>query len=184
MIFLQIFINGIILGGIYLLISIGLSFTYALLRFPNFSHAELITIGAYTSLILCMLNLDFKLTLAASFATSAITALLIHILAFNPMIKLGMGMVELMIVSIGIGIIIRHVIQEIWGAKIYFLKIVRQIYELNGIRIADSEILILIIAFSSALFLHLLLTKTKIGIALRASIENTNLALSLGVNID
>lgn len=181
---LQIFINGIVIGSIYLLISVGLAFTYGLLRFPNFSHAELITLGAYASLIACSSNFDFITSLPFAFAISSLIALLVHILVFSFMMRMRCGMVELMVASIGVGLVIRHVIQEVWGAKIYFLGFVRHVYEFCGVRIADAEIFIMLFSALSAIFLHLMLTRTKVGIALRASIENSSLASILGVDVE
>lgn len=159
--------------------------TGSLLRFPNFAHAELVTVGAYAAYVVMLAsNLNFPLALVAAFVASSLVAVASHLLAFKPLSKRGAGMIELMVASIGVGVFIRYVVQEIWGAAQRTYGIVRQIFDFGVVRATDVDLAMIGSAVAFVVILHLFLVKTKLGKAMRATSDNPSLAMASGINVD
>jgi len=178
-------VYGIVSGGILLLASIGFSMVYRIEGFLNISHAELLTVGAYIA-VLFNVFLHFNLVLASILAIiiTAFIGLLIAKKLFSPMRKFGP--LILLITSVGVAFAMHGIIEFVAGPNIrtYNVKIPMAI-KIGGYPfVSSNEIIIIVIAISSALFLHLVLTRTKLGTAFRAMASNFDLARVKGVDTD
>ncbi len=72
-------------GSLYALMAIGLTLTLAVIKLPNFAHAELITVGAYTALLVSLsLSSNPLVVLGLAFGVAAVVALLCHRLVYRP----------------------------------------------------------------------------------------------------
>ncbi|AEF95939.1 branched-chain amino acid ABC transporter permease [Methanotorris igneus] len=181
----QILVDTVVLGSVYVLVAVGLTMTYGLLKFANFAHAEFITFGAYVGLVaVTMLNLGLVGGGILAFILTGLLGILGYLLVFKPLQKRGANSVELMIASIGVGLIIRHILQQIFGAPMKTYGIVRHIYEIGSVRITNLEILEIICAFAFIIIFHIILHKTKLGKAMRAVSNNPSLAMASGINVD
>lgn len=176
-------------GSLYALMALGLTLTLAVIRLPNFAHAELITIGAYVALLSSTwLTSNLFLTLCLCFIVSALVAIASHKTVFQPLDKLNPSIYTMILASFSLGLILRYVI---------FLLVDR--YNLQDKRIqAPLEIwyqghnliltniffwvvptaVILIIALS------LLLNYTNLGREMRALADNPALAKVIGVPVE
>ncbi len=115
---LQIAINSILTGSIYALIAIGLTLVYRILKFANFSHAEMVATGAYIGLILNnLVSRNILVSIAGGFFFAGLLGVALEFLVFRPLRKKGAERISLMVASIGAGLVIRHSIQQIWGSR-------------------------------------------------------------------
>ncbi|UCD73017.1 MAG: branched-chain amino acid ABC transporter permease, partial [Candidatus Bathyarchaeota archaeon] len=156
----QVLINSIANGSVYALVAIGLTMVYGILKFANFAHAEAITFGAYMAYIVNVLlggNLLFGVIIA--FLLTGLLGVVSDILVFRRLREKGATRISLMIASIGLGLVVRHLIQGIWGPWVrwYSYAEIRS-YEILGGRITLIESWTIITALSLMLSLHLLLT--------------------------
>lgn len=184
--FAQLLINTILSGSVYTILSLGLVLVYSILKFANFAHAEYITLGAYFAYVInVMLSLDLILGMIIAFIATGIVAVFVDRLCFKPLRVRYSGPVPMMIVSIGIGLAIRHILQVIFGAGIlwYNLPEVRSYQILTG-TISDTNIAIIIASLILVVSLHLLLTKTKLGKAMRATSDNPTLSMAFGIDTE
>ena len=178
-------VYGIVSGGILLLASIGFSMVYRIEGFLNISHAELLTVGAYIAVLFnVFLHLNLVLASILAIIITALIGLLIAKKLFSPMRQFGP--LILLITSVGVAFAMHGITEFVAGPNIrtYNVKIPMAI-KIGGYPfVSSNEIIIIVIAICSALFLHLILTRTKLGTAFRAMASNFDLARVKGIDTD
>ncbi|MBV2180459.1 MAG: branched-chain amino acid ABC transporter permease [Castellaniella sp.] len=194
---LQYAANGIILGATLALGAIGLTLTYNILRFANFAHGEFLTFGAYFALVfitvfaggagtLGPLSFGWGLIIAIFIAggLTAGLALLLDWLLFR-MLRKSDIQVTLVISSFGASLLLRNLVIFIWGSQpeYYSRNIAIAIRILPGLRLTADELFVLAITALMMISLHLFLSHTRLGKAMRAVSDNPDLASITGINV-
>lgn len=179
---LQVLIDSLIRAAELSFLAVGLTMVYSVLRFANFAHVEFATVGAY-------LALAFSVTFGMPFLLAAALALLfvgafgvgIDRLIFSRLD--GASPIMLMIASFALGIAIREGVRAIWGPSPFFYKLgVLAPWQFMGLRITPTQAGVIIAAVVAMLAFHLLLTRTTLGVAMRATADNPALAQASGIN--
>ena len=179
----QVLFNSGITGSLYLISAVALTLVYGISRFPNFAHAEFMTLGAYMGYFAVeQLGLPFPAAFVAAFISSGLVGFLSYKGIFQPLAKRGATLVHLMIASLALGFIIRHSIGEIWGWAPLFFNIIWPSFEVGPVRINAIWLWLILAAVAIAVTMHFILVRTKIGKAMRATSSNAELALSSGIN--
>jgi len=183
---LQLFLNGVILGSIIALGAIGLSLIYGILKFGHFAHGDLMTLGAYFAFLFkVQLGLPFWLAFVLAAALTAGTAVLLNFILYRHLKK--RDSVIVMISSVGAALIIRNFVLLVWGPQNKFYEKAIQMPILIGgglLRIKENQIIILVLALSLVIAVHLFLSRTKLGKAMRAMSDNIDLAQITGINTE
>jgi len=200
---IQHLLDGILVGAILSLGATGLTMVMHMLRFANFSHAELLSIGAYSALVFDQmfkslmpimatqigpLSMTGALVLAMvlSMGVTGISAALFDKLVFRRVREKGEEL-SMVFASFGLALIIRNVIGLIFGlhTKLYSQDIVFATVLSRDplILVKPDQLATLAITVLIMLSLHLLLSRTTFGYALRAVGENSELAQINGVNL-
>ncbi|MBS7627464.1 branched-chain amino acid ABC transporter permease [Candidatus Bathyarchaeota archaeon] len=180
----QVLFESLVSGSLYLLAAVGLSLTYGLSKFPNFAHAEFISFGGYISYaFLVQLKASIYVAFAMAFLASGILGALSYNILFAPLSRRGSSTIQLMMASVGLGLILRHTCMGIWGGGILSFTIFFPIYRWPPISTSLIWLLILLDAAATALVLHIFLKRSKIGKAIRATSDNPNLAMASGINV-
>ena len=199
---LQHIADGILSGAIVSLGAIGLSFTMKLLRFANFSHSELLTWGAYSALVFLAFFLSFGgffdstigpfsfgpallLAMLCSCVATSIIAIFLHRFVFDRLSRTA-GQMTMVFASFGVALILRHLVQLIWGSDpIYYSNALQFAILLPGnVRVMPDQVFLLILTMFVVAALHLFMTRSRTGIAMRGVAENPDLARVSGVNVD
>ncbi|NJL22663.1 MAG: branched-chain amino acid ABC transporter permease [Leptolyngbyaceae cyanobacterium SM1_3_5] len=182
---IQLFMNGIAVGSIIALAAVGLTLTYGILRLSNFAHGDFMTLGAYFSLLMNAIGLPIWLAIALGAALTIAVALLCEKLLWSPMRDRRATSTTLIIISIGLALFLRNGIILIWGGanQSYELPVISAI-DFFGLRIPFYRLIVVGLALLAIVSLHLLLQNTKIGKAMRAVADNTDLARVSGINVD
>lgn len=181
----QIFVNSGITGSLYLIGAVGLTLTYGLSKFPNFAHAEFITLGAFFGYIVAEpLGLGLPPSLVVAFLATGLVGLLCYRGIFQTLSKKGATIIHLMVASIALGLILRYSIGSIWGWEPLYFKTSWPSFDIGTIRITGLWIWLIFVAITLSIIMHLILVHTKIGKAIRATNSNPELALASGINID
>ena len=199
---LQHIADGILSGAIVSLGAIGLSFTMRILRFANFSHSELLTWGAYSALIFVAFfssfggvfdlkigpfsfGLPLLLALPCACAVTAIVALLLHRFVFERLSRAA-GHMTMVFASFGVALILRHLVVLIWGSDpIYYSNTLQFAILLPGnVRVMPDQVFLLFLTIIVVIALHLFMTRSRTGIAMRGIAEVPDLARVSGVNVD
>lgn len=181
----QVFFNSAITGSLYLIGAVGLTLTYGLSRFPNFAHAEFITLGAYIGYSVAeQAGLGLPLALVVAFLVTGIVGFLCYRGIFQPLAKRGASIIHLMVASIALGFILRHSIGAAWTWKpLYFIGI-GSAFDFGPLRVTHLWLWLISAALILSLAMHCLLMYTRIGKAIRATSSNPELALASGINVD
>ena len=181
----QVLFNSAVTGSLYLIGAIGLTLTYGLSKFPNFAHAEFITLGAFIGyLVAGQLGLGWPLALLISFLFSGLVGFLCYRGIFQPLAKRGASIIHLMVASIALGFILRHSIGAIWTWKPLYFPATWSAFDVGPLRITGLWLWLILAALGLSLAMHFLLMNTKMGKAIRASASNPELALASGINVD
>ncbi len=180
----QVIIDSSVYGAEISLLAIGVTMVYGALGFPNFAHVEFATLGAYLALLLTStINLGLIPAALAALVFAGLAGILADRLIFKRLRKATAIM--LMIASFGLGIVIRELIRANWGTSPHFypLELQRPLTLLGG-SITPVQIGIVAAALACMLGFHLLLNRTKLGIAMRATADNPRLAEASGINTE
>ncbi len=181
---LQVLVYGVVLGSIFALGAIGVSLTFGILRFANFAHGDLMTLGAYFALLpVAGLGLPVPLGFLFAAVATAAAAILIDRLVYRRLRRTAP--VILVISSFGIALVLRSLVQLFWGPH-------NQVYEagirlpivIAGLRIKPDQITILAGTMILVIALHLFLQRSKMGKAMRAMADNVDLARITGIDTE
>ncbi len=179
----QVLFNSGITGSLYLISAVALTLAYGLSRFPNFAHAEFMTLGAYMGYFVAeQLGWPFPLSFVATILSSGLVGFLSYRGIFQPLARRGASLIHLMVASLALGFIIRHSIGEIWGWAPLFFNFTWPSFEVGPVRLTTLWLWLILAAVAIAVTMHFMLVKTKIGKAIRATSSNSDLALSSGIN--
>ena len=199
---IQNLVDGVLVGSILSLGAIGLTMAMHMLRFANFSHAELLSIGAYAALVfdglfkaihpalanaIPPLSLTWSLSIAVliSMALTGLSAVLIDKLVFKRVRAKG-GELSMVFASFGVAMIIRNILGLIFGLnpKLYSQDIVFAIVVSRDpfLLVKPDQVFTLVAALLIMFILHLILSRTTFGYSLRAVAENPSLAQVSGIN--
>ena len=183
----QLLANGLVTGSIIAIAAIGLTLVYGILGIVNFAHGEYLAFGAFMAFAVNV-TLGWPIAIAIVLAMGA-TALLgvgLEYGLWRPLRRRGAKVVALLLVSIGLALVLRHVIFLVWGATPRRLDVdVFQAYDLGGvIRLSLTQITAVSIAFAAILLVGLMLARTKLGKSMRAYSDNSDLASVSGIDVD
>jgi neutral amino acid transport system permease protein len=184
-ILLQHTVFGIVTGSILLLGSIGFSMTFTIKRFLNIGHAELLTTAAYVAYgcnVLLGWNLFYSSVVAV--VVTSFLGLAIAQWLYKPMEHTTP--LILVFVSVGVAFAMHGALEFFAGPKIRSFHLpLHPAYKVMGVPlITPVEAMIVGIALASVIFLHLLLTRTKVGKAFRAMATQITLAQTKGIDTD
>lgn len=178
----QLIVYGVVSGSIIAIGAIGLSLTYGILNFANFAHGDTMTVGAYLAFLFKVgLGLPIYLALPAAMLCTALLVVLIDKGLYSRLRP--KGSVTLLIASVGVALIMRNLLQIFWGpGNQYYSQGIQFPLRLWGLLVKPDHILILAIAVALGVIVHLFLTYTKVGKAMRAMADNMDLAMVAGID--
>lgn len=186
--FLQLTVEGIKLGAIIAITAVGLSLVFGTTRLINFAHGELVTIGAVSAYFLSTNPGNVPLILAAGLAMliGAAIGAGMEKTVWLPMRKRGTGMIQLFIISIGLSLLLRYFVLVIFGSRRgqYDTYTVQAALEIGSIRITPRDLIVTLLAFAIMIGIGLMLSKARIGKAMRAVSDNKDLAEASGINVN
>jgi branched-chain amino acid transport system permease protein len=190
--------DGILTGAIIALGAIGVSFGLQILRFANFAHSELIAWGAYLALAFVSffgvgtpigpVSFGWPLILAMLLAgvLTGVLACIVDGLVYRRLRNRGASSLTLVFASFGVALILRHLIVLGFGPGTHAytneLQIAIEVWP--GIRMLPDQIFILATALIVVAGLHIYLTYSRTGIAMRAMAESPALARACGVKVE
>lgn len=196
---LSLTIWGVMLGGIIALGAIGLTLVYGVLKFPNFAHGALMTIGAYSAYAIMQalpegpplrpLSFGWELLFAMILAMPvvAVVALILDRVLFHPLRGRGASLVLFAMASLAGTFFLRSVIYLVWGSDFHFYYPGRTNPALQlplDIRVQADQIFVFVLAIVLVVLVHLLLERSRMGKAMRATANNRDLAQVRGINTE
>ncbi len=186
---LNIAIDGLLMGGIYALIAMGLSLQYGVARVFNIAHGEFIMIGAFaTWLMYTALGINPLLSLVIVGPIILVIGFLLHRTLFtslrlrapNP----GAYEASSMLASFGLLFIIQYIALAIWGNATRGYTFLAVPFRIGGTIFATNRLVTLAFAVGIGLAFYFFLTYTRMGKAIRAAAQDPAAAGLMGININ
>nr|WP_247884538.1 branched-chain amino acid ABC transporter permease [Azospirillum sp. OGB3] len=175
--------NAVVLGGTYALLGIGLTLIFGIMRVVNFTHGELYTFGAYMAYMLAgMMGLNFFMSLAMAALLGMALGALIEFTLLRPL--KGADIDTTMLVMIGAGIAMQAGEQLVWGgvAKSVPSPFPTEPVVLGSVSVGMNRLFVLGVALLLLGGFYLLINRTKLGVAMRATFQDPDTAALMGVN--
>jgi branched-chain amino acid transport system permease protein len=177
-------VNGLVLGGTYALLGIGLTLIFGLMNLVNFAHGELYTLGAYaTFAALALGGLNFFAAVAAAIVAGALAGALCERVLLRPLRDESID--TTMLVMIGLWIALQNAELLVWGG------VARSIPHpfptapivLGPVGIAPLRLFVVAAALALIVAAWLLIQRTRLGMAMRATFQDRETAALMGVRI-
>jgi len=181
---LECIINGLTIGSIYVLISLGLTLTFTVFKVPYFAHAPVVMFGAFFTYFLCRLyHFNFWLAMVVSACGCALIAAAMERFLFRQFLE--RHPLEIFTIIFGAYMLMENLALVVWGI---YPKVIPPFatyaFQVGTIYINLERIVIILTGFFVIILLHLFVKKTKLGKAIRATSQDMFTASVLGVNID
>jgi branched-chain amino acid transport system permease protein len=188
-ILLQQIFNGLTLGSIYALVALGYTMVYGILGLINFAHGEVVMIGALTALMVMKplaAVLPGPLAVVVALIVAALVCMLlgaaIERIAYRPL--RNAPRLAPLITAIGVSIVLQQLAMLIWGRNYHSVPqlLPSESHEILGAQITAIQVIIMVVAALTMTGLILLVNRTRLGRAMRATAENPAIAGLMGVD--
>ncbi len=177
-------LNGLSLGAIYALGAVGLTLVYGILKLVNFAHGDFLTFGAYMAyLVNVTWGLPLALGVVFAIVATAMLGITLEKVMWGPMRAKGGGMLQLLLMAIGLAFVIRYGIQFVWGTELRQLDVNRsEVVEFLGLRIGRTNLVVVIVGAVALVATGLMLRYSLLGKRMRALSDSIDLAETSGIN--
>lgn len=195
----QQLVNGITLGGVYALIAIGYSMVYGILGMLNFAHGEIYMIGGFTgwwvlhlltrnNVVMMNAALVITLMIVVAMGISALVGIMAERLAYRPL--RNAPRMNLLLSALGVSIFLQNIVLNFQGAKVRVFHINSlipesiRIFQIGPVVLSFMRCLVIVVAFVLMGLLAVVIKKTKVGKAMRATSQDIEAAAFMGINVD
>ncbi|RPJ20918.1 MAG: branched-chain amino acid ABC transporter permease [Desulfobacteraceae bacterium] len=182
--FLQQVINGLMLGCTYVLVALGYTLIFGLLRLIHMAHGEVLMIGGYVALVIvAYLHGNLFLAMLGAIVITALIGITVYAASIRYVEK-G-GHLSPLVSTIGVAIVLQEIFTKIFtGEKIAFPQtLVFKNIQVGGLSFNTVQIFIIVLSFAVMFVLYRILKGTMIGKSIRAVSENTETARLLGIRV-
>jgi neutral amino acid transport system permease protein len=182
--FAQRSVNGIVSGSYIALGAIGLTLVYGILKLVNFAQGDMLTFGAYIAFLFdATLDMPLAVALVAGVLATAALGVAQELAMWRPMRAKKAGMLQLLLMALGLAFVLRYVIQFIWGTEPRSLDAdVTSSISFLGLSIGETELIVVIISFVVLTAVATMLRVTSLGRQMRALADNFDLAETTGID--
>ena len=176
---------GLVTGSTYALGAVGISLLFGILRFAHFAHGDVMTLGAYLALSLVAgLGWPALATIPLAAAGTGVITVVLDRAFYRPFRR--RPTIISVIASFGVMLMIRSAVQLIWGVEPLEYKpgIEKPLIFFGQLRIQERHIWMVAVTVALVLALHLMLTRTRMGRAMRAVSDEPDLARVAGISAE
>jgi len=191
-IFLQQIINGLVQGSIYALVALGYTMVYGIMGLINFAHGEVVMIGTLVTITVAgsLIKAGMPVVLAGLAGVSASVLVCMALgwglerIAYRPL--RNAPRLTPLITAIGMSIVLQNLAMMIWGRNyLTFPPLLPKMdFEFAGANFTAIQVIIVLVSAATMGGLLLLVYRTKLGMAMRATAQNPAVASLMGVNIN
>lgn len=184
-IFLNLLIAGIFLGGIYSLVSIGLTLIFGTLKLVNFAHGALMMVSMYLTFWLwALLGIDPLISLPISFGLFFSIGYALQKILIMPIIQRPVS--AQMLMTLGLLLVIQNAVIMLWSAtpRQVVTDFANLIFRYGELYINFPRFAAFVVAMTLSGILHLFLTRTDLGTAIRATAQDSETAKVLGIDVN
>lgn len=192
--FVEQLVNGLTVGSVYALVALGYTMVYGVMRLINFAHGELFMLGAYLGFTLLVSTaLGGALPLGAALVVlilvvmgaAAVLGLAVEGVAYRPLRRANR--LTAVVSALGVSIFLQNAAMLLWGPRYraypaWALPEVR--WTVAGVHVSLMQAVILVVALGLMVTLYVLIQRTMLGTAIRATAIDHDTARLMGINVD
>ena len=184
---IELIFSGLITGGIYALVALGLNLQYGLMRILNIAHGEFLMLGAYlTWMVQTSFGISPLLMIPVSFVVLMGLGLVIHWLCFRRLTATSPNIdifeARGLMVAFGLMFLIQNLVSSIWGGELRGYDYMAEPVVMGGAQFAGNKLLVFAMSLVFSLGLMVLLRKTLLGKGVRALMQSQVGAQLVGIN--
>ncbi len=181
---LQLVANGVVIGSVIAVSAVGLTLVFGILKLINFAHGDFLTLGAFVAVVGTGAGLPLYVAAIPAIVVGAGIAGGLEKVLWRPMRRRGASTVHLLIISIGLALVLRHIIFWVFGSGVYRYMPVSRRIDFGPFSLTPQDAVIVAGSAVALFATALMLQKTRIGKAMRALSDNRDLAEASGINVD
>jgi branched-chain amino acid transport system permease protein len=205
--FLPSTVGGLAIGAIFALIALGYTMVYGVLRLINFAHSEIFMIGTFASLyVLTTIGISAPLTgfaligvillmMVVSMAASGGAAVLLEVVAYKPLRRRGASRLAALISAIGASLFLQEVFAKLVIPNVFHKpgrnntgvpRIVDRdiLFSIGNAQVRTDHVIVIVAAVVMMIVLDMIVTRTRVGRGIRATAQDPESAVLMGVSID
>ncbi|MFK7860084.1 MAG: branched-chain amino acid ABC transporter permease [Granulosicoccus sp.] len=179
----QQIINGIAIGGVYVLIALGLTTVFGILGIAHFAHGSVSMFGGYlTFFLVASKGLPLIVAIVVALIVGLVLGILIEFLAYRPV--RNANHINAFIVALGLTMMVEGINLQLFGhEQVVIPTNLTRVFNIGGVTIPELRVYVIVAAAVLILAMTLFVEKTKTGQAIRAVAENRDAAILMGVNV-
>ena len=191
-IFFQQIINGLVQGSIYALVALGYTMVYGIMGLINFAHGEVVMIGTLVTITVAGLLVQAGLPIALAGPGGLVAAVLacmalgwgLERVAYRPL--RNAPRLTPLITAIGMSIVLQNLAMIVWGRNYLTFPplLPKASFEVAGAHFTSVQLVIVLVSAATMAGLLLLVYRTRLGMAMRATAQSPAVASLMGVNIN
>lgn len=180
---LQQIINGIAIGGVYVLIALGLTTVFGILGIAHFAHGSVSMFGGYlTFFFVTGWGIPLLLAILISLLVGLVLGVLIELLAYRPV--RDASHINAFIVALGLTMMVEGINLELFGhEQVVIPTDFSRVFNIGGVTIPELRLYVILAAAFLIAAMTIFVERTKTGQAIRAVAENRDAAILMGVNV-
>lgn len=181
---IQQIINGVAIGGVYVLIALGLTTVFGILGIAHFAHGSVSMFGGYlTFFLVAMQGLPLLVAILIALAAGLVLGVVIELLAYRPV--RNASHINAFIVALGLTMMVEGINLELFGfEQVVIPTNFSRVFNTGGVTIPELRLYAIVAAGILILAMTIFVEKTKTGQAIRAVAENRDAAILMGVNVN
>jgi len=182
--FFQYFVSGLSMGSIYALVALGLALIYRSTRILNFGHGDVTTAGTFFAFTMLGLGLHYLPAFLLALVFGALLAMVFYFCVLIPAQRREATQLGQIILTLGLGLILQGLISYFGSTEpqsFPFPLSDTTIYRFGGVVISQLSLGTLAIGLLASFLFYLLVQKTRLGLAMRATSENLPAAQTMGI---
>ena len=186
LLFIEQLLNGLQLGVMLFLLSAGLTLVFGIMRVINLAHGSLYMVGAYIAATVFQYTGSFLLALLAALPVAAVVGMIVEMVVLRRLYE--RDHLDQVLATFGLILFFNELTRIIWGRQPLFMDVPKWLSStveiIPGAPYPSYRLAIILVGMLVAVFLYLLLTRTRLGMQIRAGASNREMVAALGVNIN
>lgn len=181
---LQYTLSGVSAGSLYALVALGLVLIYRSTRVLNFAHGNVATVATFVAFSMLSNRYSFVAALLGSLAVGAAVGIAFYLVVLVRAQREGANLLGMVILTLGLALILEGVVVYYWGAEPVSLPFPisdTKTYRVGLIVVSQLSLATMAAGLVGSVLLYLLVQRTRLGLAMRATSENVMAAQTLGI---
>ncbi len=179
-------INGLMTGGLYALVAVGLTLIVGVLHRINFAHTEVFMIGGFVGLVVAQMVPSLPLAMLGAFIVGGILGIVVERISFRNL-NSEEASITAALSSMAVGLLMLDLVHHIWGTEPLSFPLVNALgsgsFEMFGVRFVPVQGLVMALTLVLVLVLYFIIEKTRTGRNIRAVSDNATNAALLGIPV-